>query len=222
MSAIGRAYWANIMAPTVPDRLRFVPSEIASDRDIRRQFVEEVIKPLRQGMYVEPGMLPTRSTAFVEVGEEEKFDQDGQRLTPCFFAADLIYVAAEARSVLERFDLGSGYFNPISLFEKDDQTRIEEEVFLFVPANRKNSCLYFGEEVYQSAGHSDPSKLHFASGFFGDNAAFLDVGAKRGPDIWVEERFFGALFFSAPVQQALSETGIARAFEFREAPILDD
>ncbi|MEE4118715.1 MAG: hypothetical protein V2I65_06850 [Paracoccaceae bacterium] len=193
-----------------------------AQRAALRHLVEEVIKPLGRGDPLAGVTVPTRYVATEAVERGELLGKDGRRLPDYLVASDLPFVSAAVADVLAQIDTGRGRVLPVEFFEHDGQTRIGARMGLLIPGNAKDTITEVSEAVRMTRSASRrnaPDAFFFARHSHGADAVALSDAAGRAPDLWVEARLIGALFFSDRARAALDDAGLAEALDLRPVPL---
>ena len=126
---------------------------------------------------------------------------------PDFFITQHFFFKQSIVDIIQKFDMGGGYFQPTHFYQWDRATLIADDVFVMCPGNAKETV-----NVEQTDGISvdfpNILKLPFT---LDDGAVVTNRQAMGGPDVWVDPRFNGTYFFlSARLADALIAAGLKK------------
>ncbi len=137
-----------------------------------------------------------------------------------FYARGHWIVSEKAAAVLRQFDLGGGALYPLreGVFGKDQKARVAGEFFTWIFGNLKRTFLpdqTANKMPFGVAGlrWNLPWKLK-------DGDIAVSSAALIGPDVWLDDTLFDAIFLSQPLGDALVAAGLKRAFHLHKARVI--
>lgn len=138
------------------------------------------------------------------------------QLLDLFYAGSYWAVSKVAADIFCQFDRGDGGLYPVEIFESDRKTPVSGEWFCINFGNRKESFLPDASRNLSPfvRGIWTPP----IPGNYGDIA--LSSAALSGPDIWIEPRVFGAIFFSANLGAALKKGNAVRGLFLKKCRVI--
>ena len=156
------------------------------------------------------------------IGSKKKpaTDEKGRRL-PNMFYQTYFCIAHEAIEVFQKFDLGEAQFYEVGFLEADGTTKIDEPVYILIPANPKNAFRFSNPDNAAAAleNPQDISSRRAKSGI-PDDAVGVTSDALGGAHVWIEPNFNGTFFVSDSLAQALRVAGVGADFRLARAQIV--
>jgi len=146
-----------------------------------------------------------------------KYKDTSPRSLPDFMqSSGYFFVSDRLRDALQTGDMGSTSFIPIELYKYDRERRIELSYSLIVFSEIKNTVVLENSRYRKGPYKGNLPELHVDSK---DGDLTLSEQALHGTDLWIEESFSGAFFFSDRLVQTLRAEKLTRRLSLRRCKI---
>jgi hypothetical protein len=171
----------------------------------------EIQKRIERGEPLDASAFPT------EIFGAPDARQKDYALPDFFFGYGYWIVSSAAAAVLRAFDLGHGELRPVRVLESDRRTPVGGEWFCLNFGNRKHALApQQSQNIRQRA-----QGLYKASAVLRDNDLAVSRAALEGPDLWVDEQMWDALFLSEALGTALKKAKADRGFMLLEVRVVE-
>lgn len=128
-----------------------------------------------------------------------------KRSVPDFFITQYFFFKDSVVDIFRQFDMGGGYFHPISLYQWDRTTFIADDVYTLCFGNAKDTVI-IDETPNMRDAYDDFFRLPFMPE---DGEIITRRSALDGPDIWGDPKIKGSVFFlSGRLAGALISAGL--------------
>lgn len=195
--------------------------KLAVKNDISEADVQKSIEASRlneDGKYVPQDLCPTR--IWVDPNAPDHDRMRAGNLPDLFFANSFWIVSEPVADILRQFDLGDGALYPVTdgIFREDNVTRISGNFYTWIFGNSKSVFLPDATEKKDPIGISG-LKWNLPFTMSDDNVA-VSSSCREGPDVWLDGRLWGAIFFSRTLGDALIAAGLQKAISLYRARVI--
>ncbi len=197
-------------------RINLAVKNDVGERDVQKAIEASDLNT--NGKPVPQEHCPTKIWANKDVEDYDRMPADD--MPNLFFANSYLVVSERAADVLTKFNLGGGALYPVSegVFREDKVTRVAGNFYTWIFGNSKSAFIPEQTQSKRPVGISGtrwklPWKLS-------DDDIVVSRDVISGPDVWLDDGLWSAIFLSRTLGDELVAAGLEKAFYLYKARVI--